>query len=199
MLGAVGLVGCAPTRSDAGATSEQTAPAPTPERSAEQRELDAWIARYQRGEVSKASPDPTVRYSGTPELPCKATPAERPKDFRLKLSHVDYERGLTHFTGISADVCVFEWGPLHLDPPPGRCTVLAAAELDELYASIRADEAWTIESQRMEETPHHVGVNLVMRWPGARCEIQDVHGWAVVAKADEARWRRVLDAVRQRM
>ncbi|KIG13693.1 hypothetical protein DB30_07901 [Enhygromyxa salina] len=206
-----GCTGPSPNPNQPGNSETGKNEAPSPESSpalelaAEQAEAQAWIARYQRGEVSMTSDDPRVEYVATAHDSCEPMPATRPPGFELSYWEDPYEGMVETFYGIAAaDVagaaggaCHFEWDMLWVDAPAGACVLLGPAQLDALYAALRALEIWRIESKPTESTPHSVGHGLVVRWPGSRCELLDVHSVSEVVQRDAAAFRAALDQFRR--
>lgn len=94
--------------------------------------------------------------------------------------------------GVAERECHFAWDPFHLEPPPLSCVLASPEALDAAWAGLRKLEAWKIRSREVPETVHRSGVGLVIRWPGARCRIRDIHGSAVVVDADAEAWDGVL-------
>lgn len=165
----------------------------------EQAEAREWIGRYQRGETSMSTDDPTVTFVATGSAPCQPMPSTRPPSFEVVYwadPHEDMVEIYYGVVGRAPGVCHFEWDMLWVDPPAGACAVLDDAELDALYAELRELEVWTIETRAMEPVPHSVGVGLLLRWPGSRCAVIDVHGVSEVVAQDSDAFRAALDAFR---
>jgi hypothetical protein len=142
------------------------------------------------------SDDPRVEYVATGRDPCESMPATRPPGFELSYWADPYDGIVELFHGIAGAECHFEWDMLWVEKPAGACVVLDDARLDALYAELRALEIWRIEFEPMQPTPHSVGHGLLVRWPGSRCELLDIHGVSEVVERDAASFRAALDLFR---